>query len=74
MRDKYLIVYCSVCYRTVLYSDDPREKKNVTVCVAGPDYHGTMMLCGKRKTMLAVIEKPKVAEGFVALPIINAAV
>ena len=57
-----------------LYSDDPREKKNVTVGVAEPDYHGAMMLCGKCKTMLAVIEKPKVAEGFVALPIINEAV
>ena len=71
MRDKYPIAYCPVCHRTVLYSDDPREKKNVTVGVVEPDYHGTMMLCGKCKTMLAVIEKPKVAEGFVALPIIS---
>lgn len=51
------------------YSDDPREKKNVAVGVAEPDYHGAMMLCGQCKTMLAVIEKPKVAEEFVALPI-----
>ena len=74
MRDKYPIAYCPVCHRTALYSDDPGEKKNMTAGVAEPDYHGTMMLCGKCKTMLAVIEKPKVAKGFVALPIINAAV
>ena len=74
MKDKYPIAHCPNCRRTVLYSDDPREKKNVTINIAEPDYHGTMMLCGKCKTMLAVIEKPKVAEGFVALPIINAAV
>ena len=70
MRDKYPIAYCPVCHRTMLYSDDPREKKNVTVSIAAPDYHGAMMLCGKCKIMLSVIEKPKVAEGFVALPII----
>ena len=29
------------------------------------------MLCGKCKTMLAVIEKPKVARGYVAVPIIS---
>ena len=70
-RRKYPIAHCPVCRRTVLYSDDPRDKKDVTVRVAGEDYHGKTMLCAKCKKMLAVTEKPKVAEGYTAIPIIR---
>ena len=43
-------------------------------CMTEPDesYHGKAMLCGKCKTMLAVIEKPKVARGYVAIPVTSA--
>ena len=71
LRDKYPIAHCPNCRRTILYSDNPKDKLNVTVRTAEPDYHGTTVLCAKCKTMLAVIEKPKVAQGFVAVPIIS---
>ena len=58
--------------RTVLYSDNPRDKLTVTVRAADESYHGKAMLCGKCKTMLAVIEKPKVARGYVAIPVTSA--
>ena len=60
------IARCPVdgCGRTLLYSTDPKEKNTVTVSKA--------MLCGKCKTMLAVIEKPKVARGYVAIPVTSA--
>jgi len=60
------IARCPVdgCGRTLLYSTDPKEKNTVTISVAKPDYQG--------KTMLAVIEKPKVARGYVAIPVTSA--
>lgn len=67
---KYPIAHCPNCHRTILYSDDPRDKKNVTVRVAEEDYHGKTVLCAKCKKMLIVSEKPKVARGYVAIPII----
>ena len=66
------IARCPNCGRTVLYSTDPKEKNTVTISVAKPDYQGKTMLCGKCKTMLAVIEKPKVARGYVAIPVTSA--
>ena len=74
LKDKYPIAHCPNCHRTLLYSDNPKDKLNVTVRTAEPDCHGTTVLCAKCKTMLAVIEKPKVARGYVAIPIINATV
>lgn len=73
MRNNYPIAHCPNCHRTVLYSADPKDKKNVKVYIAEADYHGTMMLCGKCKSMLAIIENPKKAEGYVVLPIIREA-
>lgn len=68
------IARCPVdgCGRTLLYSTNPKEKNTVTVSIAKPDYQGKTMLCGKCKTMLAVIEKPKVARGYVAIPVTSA--
>lgn len=50
----------------------PADKLTVTVRAADESYHGKVMLCGKCKTMLAVIEKPKVARGYVAIPVTSA--
>ena len=60
------------CGRTILYSKNPREKLNVTVRIAEPGYTGPTYRCAHCNTMLVVIEKPKVAAGYVALPIIAA--
>ena len=57
------IARCPSCRHSLLYARDPRKKKDVTVRVAEPDFDG--------KTMLAVIEKPAVAAGYVAVPIIR---
>lgn len=67
------IARCPVdgCGRTLLYSTNPKEKTTVTVSIAKPDYQGKTMLCPRCKTMLAVIEKPKVARGYVAIPILS---
>ncbi len=65
------IARCPSCRHSLLYSRDPRKKKDVTVRVAEPDFDGKTMLCAKCKTMLAVIEKPAVAAGYVAVPIIR---
>lgn len=58
------------CGCTILYGSDPKEKINVTVRIADENYQGPTILCAKCKTMLAVIEKPKVATGFVAVPVV----
>lgn len=65
------IARCPSCRHSLLYARDPRKKKDVTVRVAEPDFDGKTMLCAKCKTMLAVIEKPAVAAGYVAVPIIR---
>ena len=69
MKNKIPIARCPNCGRTVLYSDDPRDKLTVTVRAADESYHGKAMLCGKCKTMLAVIEKPKVAGDMSPFPL-----
>lgn len=69
---KYPIAKCPKCGRTIVYSDDPRDKKNVSLCEATADYHGRTVLCAKCKTMLAIIEKPKAAKDVIRVPIVNA--
>ena len=59
------------CKCTILYSDNPKDKNNVTVRIASSDYVGSTYLCPRCKTMLAIIEKPKVAIGYVAIPIVE---
>ena len=68
---KYPIAHCPNCQRTILYSDDPRDKKDVTIRVAEEDYHGKTFLCARCKKMLILDEKPKAAEGFAAIPIFS---
>jgi hypothetical protein len=41
----------------------------VTVRIAEPGYTGPTYRCAHCSTMLVVIEKPKVAAGYVAIPI-----
>ena len=71
-QDKIPIAKCAnpECGRTILYGKNPREKFNVTVRIAEPGYTGPTYRCAHCNTMLVVIEKPKVAAGYVALPII----
>jgi len=66
------IARCPVCNRTIVYSDDPKDKRSTAVRVADENYHGKTVLCAKCKTMLAVIEKPKVARGYVTVTIVSA--
>ena len=70
-RRSYPIAHCPNCRRAILYSDDPRDKRDVTVRVAEEDHHGKTVLCAKCKKMLILDEKPKVAKGFVAIPIVR---
>ena len=43
MKNKIPIARCPNCGRTVLYSDDPRDKLTVTVRAADESYHGKAM-------------------------------
>ena len=61
----------SDCGRTLLFSSDPKDKYNITTKVVTDDYKGKNMICSRCKTLVAIIEKPKVALGYIALPIIN---
>ena len=58
------------CQRTLLYSDDPKDKLRLTTRVAEEGYKGKSMFCSRCKTIVAIIEKPKVAKGYVAIPIV----
>ena len=58
------------CRRTLLYSDDPKDKLRITTRIAADGYKGKSMFCSRCKTMVAIIEKPKVAKGYVAIPIV----
>ena len=73
-QDKFPIARCAnpACGCTIMYSENPREKLNVTVRMAEARYTGPTFMCPRCKQMLVVIEKPKVAEGNVALPIFQA--
>ena len=61
----------SDCGRTLLFSCDPKDKLHVTTKTADESYHGKTMICSRCKTTVAIIEKPKVARGYVAIPIVG---
>lgn len=67
------IARCPVpdCGRTLMYSGDPKDKNTVTLSVANDGYQGKTMMCPKCKTVLKVIEKPKVKMGYIAIPIVG---
>ena len=67
------IARCPVsdCGRTLMYSGDPKDKHTVMLSIANDGYKGKTMMCPKCKTVLKVIEKPKVAAGYISLPIIS---
>ena len=67
------IVRCPVpdCGRTLMYSGNPKDKHTVMLSIANDGYQGKTMMCLKCKTVLKVIEKPKVAAGYISLPIIS---
>ena len=67
------IARCPVpdCGRTLMYSGDPKDKHTVTLSVANDGYQGKTMMCPKCKTVLKVIEKSKVADGYIAIPIVG---
>jgi len=70
------IARCPVpgCGRTLMCSGDPKDKHTIILSVADDGYRGKTMMCSKYKTILKVIEKPKVACGYVAIPIISTVV
>lgn len=71
MQNKIPIAHCPKYGWTILYSDNPHDKLTVIVRTADESYHGKTILCAKCKTMLAVIEKPKVVWEYVAIPLIS---
>ena len=50
----------------------PKDKYNVTTKVVTDDYKGKNMICSRCKTLVAIIEKPKAARGYIVLPIVSA--
>lgn len=67
------IAHCPVsdCGRTLMYSGNPKDKHTVTLSIANDGYQGKTMMCPKCKTVLKIIETPKVAARYVSLPIIG---
>jgi hypothetical protein len=61
----------SDCGRTLLFSSEPMDKYNVITRVVTENYKGKSMMCSRCKTLVAIIEKPKVTRGYVAIPIVN---
>ena len=57
------------CSRTLLFSCDPKDKLRISTKIADESYQGKTMICSRCKTIVAIIEKPKVARGYVAIPI-----
>ena len=57
------------CSRTLLFSCDPKDRLHITTKIADESYQGKTMICSRCKTTVAIIEKPKVARGYVAIPI-----
>ena len=57
------------CSRTLLFSCDPKDKLRITTKIADESYQGKTMICSRCKATVAIIEKPKVACGYVAIPI-----
>ena len=72
-QDKIPIAKCAnpACGRAILYIKNPREKLNVSVRIAEPSYTGPTYRSAHCNTMLVVIEKPNVAAGYVAVPIMS---
>lgn len=62
----------SDCGRTLLFSSDPKDKFNITTKVVTEEYKGKNMICSRCKTLVAIIEKPKAARGYIVLPIVSA--
>ena len=62
------------CSRTLLFSCDPKDKLRITTKIADESYQGKTMICSRCKTIVAIIEKPKVAHGYVAIPIMSTTV
>ena len=60
------------CGRTLLFSCEPKNKLHITTKVADENYQGRTMICSWCKTVVAIIEKPQVARGYVAIPITGA--
>ena len=71
MNFRYPVAWCPKCDRPIVYSDDPKDKTDIEMREATPDYHGKTILCAKCKTMIVVIEKPRAAKGFAVLSIIR---
>lgn len=69
---KHPIAWCPICNHTILYSDDPRQKKDIVVFPLYDGYHGKSYLCSKCKTMLAIIDKSLVPLDYTVLPIYSA--
>ena len=61
----------SDCGRTLLFSSDPKDKYNITTKIVTDDYKGKNMICSRCKTLVAIIEKPKVERGYIAVPIVR---
>ena len=59
------------CSRTLLFSCDPKDRLHITTKIADESYQGKTMICSRCKTTVAIIEKPKVARGYVAIPIVG---
>ena len=57
------------CSRTLLFSCDPKDRLHITTKIADESYQGKTMICSRCKTTVAIVEKPKVARGYVAIPI-----
>lgn len=62
----------SNCGRTLFFSCDPKDKFYITTQIADESYKGKTMMCSRCKTLVAIIEKPRVASGYVAIPITGA--
>ena len=57
------------CGCTILYGSDPKDKRNVRVRMAPPDYRGLTYLCPRCKTMLWIDDRR--ASGVVAVPLVE---
>ncbi len=56
---KIPVARCPVCRRSIVYSDDGRDRIRVSVAAAPPDYRGRTVMCAKCKTMLVISEKER---------------
>ena len=64
---------CPSCHYSVIYSSDPKAGRSLILKIADDNFPGRMVLCAKCKTMLAIVEKQKVAKEVVAVPIVREA-